>query len=394
LGKPLSAGRVAINFLDPGPTPGARWFVDTEYEGAALQIGVAGPGQEYLLRVPGGGKVEPKRLRERGWHRLMVEFSSSRLRVFVDQYLLRESPAGPGGPLTKVRLRCVAAADGKGATAKVCFDDFSLARAVRTPQRETGDLTQDELCLFPGDQLFGEVLHADRRTMELQGRFGRRSFSWGDVHAIYFKQQAGAGRPTGGEHVRIWLHPGTGAALDELHGVLKSLDSKRLTLIHPALGELSVDRARLQQLQGTFHGRRIELDPCLHHLGKKHLPGLLIPAPEGLALRARFTLPAVFGDARLVVDAAHLKGPPDGDKMATTLAAGGLRTEVLVNGMVIDYLNHHAGKASPDLRRLTITLPKARLRAGENVVELRQTAERATGRYEDCIVGGLVVEIP
>ena len=49
--------------------------------------------------------------------------------------------------------------------------------------------------------------------------------------------------------VRLWIDSGLDPEPDVLDGVLKAIDDKQATLIHPALGELHVPRDRLRRLR-------------------------------------------------------------------------------------------------------------------------------------------------
>src|SRR5262249_770246 len=156
----------------------------------------------------------------------------------------------------------------------------------------TPEPAHDELWLISGDQVFGEVIKADRRTIELKGRFGKRTVSWGDVRSIRLRDESRPPRTTDGEHIRLGLRSAHGAEAGGLTGVVLGLDEKRLKLRHPALGDLVIDRPWLLRLSWTFHGRRIELDNGWHHLGP---PGKLVadlqpPKAEGVTLVRKFEL--------------------------------------------------------------------------------------------------------
>jgi hypothetical protein len=398
LASGLQAGQVGINFLDPGAVSGARWLVEAVFESAdgprLLRVVIAGEAMVYGVQAP-WAKVEEKGLkRSAGWHRLTVEFGRESLSVLVDDAVLGSSERqGPGGLLRKVCLICEALPGKGAASGKVWLDDFGLARAVQTLRRPAGDLDQDEVWLLSGDQLFGNVVRCDRRTLNLKGLFGERSLPWGDVRGIRLKNAMPPPRTTEGEHVRLRLHPGAGHELDEIEGVLRGLDDRSLSLRHLA-GELVIPRDRVRRLHGTLWGRRHEIDLSLHHLGAKLLPGASVPKPEGLGLQRKFTLDAVPAEAHLVIAVSHLKGPGDGNAIAQALKRGGLRTELFVNGRLHDYLNRHGERASTEPRRLRLTVPGTLLRAGENVLEVRQVLDRETGQVEDCVISGLALEVP
>jgi hypothetical protein len=180
--------------------------------------------------------------------------------------------------------------------------------------------------------------------------------------------------------------------LDQLEGVVTKLDEKRLTLRHPDLGDLSIDRSRLARLRRLFYGQRIELDNASHHLGDKDraVPGLQPRRAEGSTLTRKFRLETVSASTRFIVSVIQLKGPGNG--IGPALDRGELRTEVWVNGERVDYLNRLVDRAQVRPQQLTIAVPKKLLRAGDNVLELRQTPEAGTEHYENCGVSELLIE--
>jgi len=395
----LSAGSIGINFFDPGPTPGARWLVEAEFAAARganiVQVVVAGPGDHYGIRVGDSAPLKPERLRKPGWHRLTIGFAPEKLQILLDDRILWETDkSGPGGTLRTLRLKCVAANDGKGEAGQVWFDDCSIAQAVPALRRPDSDPTQDEVWLASGDQLFGKLVRADHSAVELDSRFGKRSLPWTEIRGVYLRSVATSLRATEGEHVRVRVWPGAGSHLDRLDGAIRTLDERSLTLVSPALGEIAVERGRLREIQPLFHGRRIEVDTSLHHLGPAICPGFPVPRPEGLSVRKTFALAAVPDSAHVAIQVAHLKGPGDGRTMAQALERGSLRTELLINGKPVDYLNRHVERCSAELRTVRISVPRDALRTGDNLLELRQTIDRDTGQHEDCLVGPIHVEIP
>jgi hypothetical protein len=377
---PLKAGRFGVNFHVPAATEGARWLVEAMFGKQSVKVILVGTGDHYAVEtdIPAG---QTRRLaRETGWHRLSVRFSPDYLLVGIDDRLSWESGKdGPGGALTSVRLACTELKSDKVRKGAVYLDDFSLARRVDDLAHTPGDSSQDELWLLGGDQLFGHVLSADRRSIDVRGRFGKKSFPWAEVRGLFLEQQALTAKSSEGEHVRVWLRSGISAESDRLVGVIRKLDDRRLTLRHALLGDLEIERVRLHQLRWLFHGQRIELDNGWHHLGDKGrlVPGLQPPRAEGPALRSTFKLDKVPKSTRLVV---NVQGNP--------------RTEVMVNGKRVDALNRHVDGVAKEPRRVVVVLPADRLRAGENVLELTQLADSETGRRASCVVSGLAIEIP
>lgn len=381
----LDAGRCEMRFHDPSETTGGRWLAEAAFAGKhRVQVILADSADAYTVQTDLPAAETRRIARSAGWHRLSVRFHPGYLLVGVDDKLLFESgKAGPCGPLTEIRIACVAGAPDAPLRGALHFDDFTVTKSVDDLPHAAGDPTQDELWLVGGDQLFGRVLRADRRSIVIDGRFGKRTLDWSAVRGIFPKTEAVEPRTSDGEHVRLWLDSGLPQA-DELEGVLRAFDDRKLVLRHPLLGDLTFDRSRLRQLRPLFHGRRIELDPGRHHLGDagRIVPNLSPPRAEGPSLRCRFRLDALPPSARLALTVHHLKPTADGGE-----------TEILVNGQRIDILNHHADRVVKDPVPVTIAVPSSALRSGENVVELRPSPN-AAGQRPSCVVADLVVELP
>ena len=88
-----------------------------------------------------------------------------------------------------------------------------------------------------------------RHGVEIEGRFGKRTFPWADVRGCYFRRAAVNVKPAEGPRVRLGLRSGLAADADVLEGVLTHLDAEKLTLEHPLLGKLTIDRGRVRQLR-------------------------------------------------------------------------------------------------------------------------------------------------
>jgi hypothetical protein len=378
---PLPAGRLGVNFLGPETAAGARWQVEAEFQGPGeprrVRVTIAGEGDSYDVSAPTPRDEGVRVPRKPGWHRLVVEFGERALLVTVDDALLWFSRRGPGGPLRQVRLFCAAAGGKAEPRGAVAFDDLTLERSVAVlpgPAEEEG---QDDVWLASGDQLFGQVLRADRRGIDLQAAFGRRSFSWAEVRGVFPQRTPRAPQTTEGEHVRVWLRPAEGTEPDELEAVLVGLDDRRLTLRHPGLGDLEVPRARLQRLRPLFHGRRIELDNGSHRLGSRESPVPdARPRAEGPGVRYTFRLDAPPGEARLVLRLLQREG-------ADT------RTDVVLNGRRVEDLGRRAGGVVRRPLWLVVPLPRGGLREGDNVLEVRQADGRGL-----CAISDLAVEVP
>ncbi len=252
--QPLPAGRVGVNFQERQSPTNARWEMEADFQrpGAGettLRVRVAGDGDSYRVSVPGIEGEAQQVARSPGWHRLVVQFTAGSLRVTCDDavlwYTLKQAPPGP---LRRVRLVC-RAAGGEAPRGAVAWAAFGIQQAVDESPRPGGDATQDEVWLDDGDQLFGQILRADRRAVEFQGRFGKRTIPWTRLHGLFFRSANLPATPAAGARVRLGLVSGLAADLDLLDGVVRSLDARGFVLRHAFLGELRLDRAFVKEVR-------------------------------------------------------------------------------------------------------------------------------------------------
>jgi hypothetical protein len=252
------AGRIGVNFQEKQAARGLRFQLEVRFAGDTtrhtIRVTVAGPGDTYEVEVDGLEGTARRVARSPGWHRLIVQFKPDSLRITCDEeslwYNLNQ---GPGGSLRQVRLACTESGTETERRGVVAWTAFTLERPVRERSRTVvatgGDPEQDELWLANGDQLFGRVMGLDRRSVELEGRFGRRSFPWADLGGCYFRRTPLRSTTRTGAHVRVSLYSGLTPAPDILEGVVQRLDRHHLTLRHPHLGELNLPRSALHDLR-------------------------------------------------------------------------------------------------------------------------------------------------
>jgi hypothetical protein len=254
LPTPIDAGRIGVNFREDGAPTGARWSIEAVFAPKSservVRVSLAG---EKELAVDSAGLEGTAQGLERaaGWRRLRIEIGPGALRIMCDNdvlwYTLKQ---GPGGPLREIRLVC--AESGKPALMPggMAFGDFLVERSVPQRPRPPGEPDQDELWLAGGDQLFGDVLRADRTSVELKGRFGVRRYPWTSLRGWFLKRaKSPAITPGRGQAVRLSLHSGLRLALDVLEGELTAMDARHLTLNHPLLGRLAIPRSVVARLR-------------------------------------------------------------------------------------------------------------------------------------------------
>jgi hypothetical protein len=393
LPEAVAAGRLQLNFLArSAAATGLRWFLelgnaDDDRPNTSLAIPPPVDGTDFWS-APNPGK--PRLWFPDGWQQLAIDFSPDRFELAVNGRVVNSTSQGQNvsGPIGNIVLRC-AAGSGPRLGGALWVDDLLLMRPIRgTATPPTFDPGRDMVVLRSGDEMMGTVQSADRRRIDFRSIWGPAPLSWSEARAVWFRRADRPVVPSEGEHVRIWLTGGPGSEPDQIEGPIRRLDSRQITMQHPLLGVVSIDRNWVSRLQGRLFGRRIILEARTYQLGQDLQPGLSLPRPDGLQLRRVFKLEAVPASARLVVDAAHLQGLESGPGKL------GGRTEVLVNGRVVDSLNRHVERSSPAWRRLSIPLPPAVLRVAENTIELRQSRDPGSGRFGNCLVAGVVIEIP
>jgi hypothetical protein len=243
LPTPLEAGRLGVTFQEKDKTAAAiRGFeavFQTDSGARTIKVTVAGPDDNYQVEAD-GLKGEAREVRRTaGPHQLAMQFTKQSLRVTCDEDVLWFNlDKGPGGSLKQVRLN-------GGAV----WSAFYLAQAVDEPRHPPGDAEQDEAWLASDDQLFGAIVGADNRALELEGRFGKRSLPWTDLRGVYFRRPKASAAKPDANAVRVWLRTGFGSETDILDGVLQKLDERQFTLKHAELGELRLDRKWLRELR-------------------------------------------------------------------------------------------------------------------------------------------------
>ncbi|MGH7226456.1 MAG: hypothetical protein ACRELF_24840, partial [Gemmataceae bacterium] len=254
LAKPLSAGRVGVNFQQRDRPQGASWSIALVFgqgkQSRQISVTVA-DGDEHYLVDSGSLKGTARRVaRTAGWHRLIARFSERSLRLTCDDEVLWYNlDEGPRGPLRRVTIRCQRMDDEAAPRGAVAWTEFCIDRAVKEPPRPPADDEQDDVRSTNDDQLFGRILKADRRAIHIEGRFGKRVLPWTAVSGCAFRQPKEAAKAKKRANVRLRVRSGLCREPDMLEGVLTALDARRLVLRHALLGELTLPRARLYELQ-------------------------------------------------------------------------------------------------------------------------------------------------
>lgn len=395
LPTPVAAGRVEVAYHDSGTNAeGHRWFVDLTFRNPddmpAPIRAVLGWAEPILaVESPEGPAFAVQPLtRKPGWHRLVVHFGPGRTSLAVDGDELALGD-GPKGPLIQVRLatealRLAPAAPG-GLAAHV--DDLRVTRLAVPTGRPEVDPSQDEVRNANGDQLFGAITAADPERVQMVIDGTPRAFPWAEIAGLYLRGEAIPSAAVEGLWVRLrWrVAPGADAReVDCIEGALTAVDAASFTLSTPYAGTLSVPRDRLRKLEVLGRCRRQVIDPTPHHLGNLYVPDLDPPQPGGPTLEVALRLAEVPpGASRLALDVVQVVGESGNLDFSDEVKQGFLRTNVLLNGKPIDYLNKHVRDRNDTAARIRLPIPAGLLRAGANTLRFEQTGMKADAEKLD-----------
>ena len=277
LEKPFVAGRLELAYHDDRAiAPGQQWFVDLTFRGAGgpqtVRV-ILGWAEESLAveTSPGSPALAVQRLaRKEGWHRLSVRFGPDLSKVGVDGLELAHGK-GFGGPLSEIRLATFQGGkDEPPDDLAGQVDDLRLVRFDDEAADVDLDVSQDEIRLTGGDQLFGTLKNAgpENLTATIDGR--EVGLSWGEVSGLYFRRNASQGEAIDGLLVRVDWRASSGPDprdQNSIEGALTAITSTDLTVATPYAGTLVIPRARMVKLRVIGQGRRIVIDPMAHHLG-------------------------------------------------------------------------------------------------------------------------------
>ena len=253
LTQALPAGRVGVNFREQDQPSGARWIVELLFQQGeqTRRVIVALAGEGENCRVDAGGLTGTARkvARTPGWHRLIAQFRKQSLRLTCDDEVLWYNlEEGPGGRLQRVTIACQRERGNEAARGAVAWTEFCIERAVDEHRPPPVEAEQDAVRLLEDDQLFGQILQADRRTVQIEGRFGKRSLPWTAVSGCSFRRSAAPPKANKGATVRLLVRSGLCPEPDVLEGVVTALDDRRLVLRHALLGELTFDCGRVPRI--------------------------------------------------------------------------------------------------------------------------------------------------
>jgi hypothetical protein len=405
--EPIGSGRFEISYYDDNhKLPNRRRFVELIFRGGeggnqAIRVN-SGWGDSTLgVESPDGPGLAVQRLvRSEGWHRLIVRFGPDRTDVSVDGDELAYG-SGPAGALVEIGVstRSTGAADEGGKDGfEALFDDLRLVRFVEPTGVLECDPARDEVRLVDGDQLFGSITSADQ-TSVLTSILGRDiKIPWAEISGLYFRRDPSAGSIVEGRSARVeWRNSASDDSrdLDQLEGAIIGLSDHEIKLATPYAGTVSIARDRVRRIRFLNRCKRIVLDPYPRHLGNEVFADLFPPRPEGPAFETTVDIPAdtTWRNASIAIDAVQVVGISGTPTFSEKVRKGELRTNVKLDGKVIDYLNRHVTTKNDSPIRIRAPITDGLLTPGRHTIRLEQLPDGdSPSEYDDLGILGVAIE--
>ncbi len=183
-----------------------------------------------------------------GWHLFAAEISPGRLRVFVDDDCLGETPLDDAATIQSIRCGAEAGAKLGKEHGKVWIDEVSVTWRVPVLSWPNASKDQDVVWLEHGEQLFGRIVKADSESVTLDAKFGMRNLAWAQVRGILFAQPNAITPP---EPIEVTFRPCAGFPVDRLRVKLIGWKGTALKVVHPLVGELTLESERLHGVRNV-----------------------------------------------------------------------------------------------------------------------------------------------
>lgn len=421
--RPWTTGRIALRYrIERGPKDagenaprfGVVFPIKTNGGVAHVRIAFRSSSLPRLELQP-GARVDHQPLAEReGWRSLIVLVREGRVRVLVDGQLRAQSeiPDGTVEGLTLSSERASVADDESGP--RFLVDDLQIQRAAG-PVAARREWRHDSLLLHSGDELFGSLRGAADSGVTWETSERSIAFPWSDVARVALRPQPGSWHAVEGCVARVVLAapsdhlPAAPSSAESngmasLLGAIVSVSESTLELHHPVLGNLDVPLAAVRRIEPRYHGTLLLVDPDVHHLGTSARMDFQHPRPEGTQHESGFSLELPDTRLQRAFVAASVRdvepaGPttPPGSPFLAELKAGGLRTDVLCNGLRLGDLNGVLTwkRGVNDQQTVRLPVTPAMLKSGRNVLRFVQRPARSDPTsFDDCEIGPVYLELP
>jgi hypothetical protein len=416
--------RITLRYLLPSTPQHPAWKV------ALRAAGPAGDGPTEVLSVRfgkdeesprlsgvGGMRVDHQELRPvAGWRQLTLLVQDRDVRLLIDGQL-RAAGRMPTSSIDGVLLAADAGAlpNRKDAAreplrSSVLIDDVQIQALVPSTLDKSAELREetrlDALQLRSGDALFGAFERATPMELSFAAAGQKVSPRWKDVERVTLAARPLSTTPVEGEITRLWLRGPSDRPVrpipgDSLIAAVVSSDRDSLGVHHPTLGRFFIPQGAVRRMEPRYRGRLQMIDVEVHHLGTAVRGEFRRPLPERAPYSVEFEADEIDAGARAEICVATRdvepcgRGTPPGSPHLAELRAGGLLTEVTLNGVSLGDLNSRLTwkQASPDDLVVRLSVPEGCLKKGRNTLRLSQRSARLDPEsFDDCEVGPVWIE--
>ena len=340
-----------------------------------------------------------------GWHTFIALITPDRVRLIVDEAILASCSA-PKAAFKAIHFRPV-----NNTSANLLWVDELQIRKMGNPVNNgvalNEEIARDRVTTESGDELFGRIIGVTENAATLECLGKARSIPLSRMTSLDWSQPSSVIRQTAtsgiGVVARITLQSFVdrpACEAEELTGTISAIDAKHLFLRHALMGEIKLRWSDVLRVDPLFFGQSFLIDARRFHLGNSIRTDFHRPLPDGTQFRGEFVLIEIpAGDPSFSLDVAELEaaGPaaPRASPFLAELRAGQLVTEVFINDQSLGNLNQQL-RFKPTVQhpeRIRLKIPRALLKRGQNLFQLRQQPLKRGGReFDDGEVGNLRID--
>lgn len=369
------------------------------------------------LSGAGGMRVDHQELRPvAGWRQLTLLVQDRDVRLLIDGQL-RAAGRMPASSIDGVLLAAESGAIPRREDAarealrsSVLIDDVQIQALVPSTLDQSVELREeprlDGLRLRSGDALFGAFERATSIELNFAAAGQKVVTRWRDVERVTLSARPLSTSPVEGEIVRLWLRGPSDRPVrpipgDSLIAAVISCDRESLGVHHATLGRLSIPQGAVRRMEPRYRGGLQMIDAEVHHLGTAVRGEFRRPLPERAFYEVEFEANELDAGTRAAICVATRdvepcgRDTPPGSPHLAELRAGGLLTEVTLNGVSLGDLNSRLTwkQASPDDLVVRLSVPESCLKKGRNTLRLSQRSARVDPEsFDDCEVGPVWIE--
>lgn len=269
------------------------------------------------------------------------------------------------------------------------IDDLSIVGEPLQMERNVNDDRQVDLLHNSGDQTFGLLSNLDDGGAELKTATGATiRIGWPDIRSLRFPRSEFPMENWKGQ-IAVLSFP-TG---ERLLGSLDAAAGSHLKFKHPFLGDVDLPESQARSIEIRPADRRQEVTHVVRHLGAKYVALFREQRPSATTLRATVKLDRPpTADAVVSLWVAGMEGVGTNARFVEKLKQGHLQSVLIVNDRKVKVLNELLADQTREFKELRVPLPADCLRVGENVFEIRQSEDPATGNFDECEVADMSLE--